>query len=93
MIVTEDVSEPDNTTLNYCVEFCNFLRGGEQAKLQYNQSSETFSCQCFDYSKELILNKEITARDLELYQQKKVKWENMPIIGVTITIPTARTTK
>ena len=79
IILNEDIPKPDNTTLNYCTEFCNFVRGGEQAKLQYNQSSENFSCQCFDYSKELILNKEITARDLELYEKKKVKWEKMPI--------------
>lgn len=78
-ILNESIPEPDNITINFCTEFCNFVRGGEQAKLQYNLSSETFSCQCFDYSKEIILTKEIAARDLELYGQKKVRWEKMPI--------------
>ncbi len=76
---SKTVPSPNNTTLNFCQEYCYFVRGGETHKLEYNQSSESFFCQCFDYSKDLVSNKEITSRDLELYKKKKVQWEKMPI--------------
>lgn len=77
--VEQFIPEADNTTLNFCREFCYFVRGGEKHNLEYNQSSEKFFCQCFDYSKELLVSKEITERDLELYTQKLVYWEDLPI--------------
>ncbi|HLD40284.1 MAG TPA: matrixin family metalloprotease [Candidatus Nanoarchaeia archaeon] len=69
----------DNTTLNYCTDFCYFVRGGETSKLEFNQSDNGFNCKCYDYGKNLLISKNITARDLELYKRKKVQWENMPI--------------
>ncbi len=73
------IPSPNNITINFCQEFCYFVRGGEHNKLEYNESNEKFFCQCFDYSKELLVSKEVTTRDLELYQKKKVQWEKMPL--------------
>ena len=80
----KEIPNADNKTINFCTEYCYFVRGGEQSKLKFNESSEKFFCQCFDYEKNLIIKKEITEQDLELYQQKKVKWENMPITYLII---------
>ncbi len=77
--IKETIHQPDNVTLNYCQEFCYFVRSGEQSALKYNQNNQTFSCQCFDYGKELLVSKEITERDLALYGKKMVQWESMPI--------------
>lgn len=73
------IPKADNTTLNFCQEFCYFVKGGEHAISEYNQSSERFFCQCLDYSKKLVITKEITDRDLELYKQKLVYWKDLPI--------------
>lgn len=82
--VTETSAEqsiplPNNTTLNFCREFCYFVRGGETYTLEYNQSSKKYSCRCFDYSTELVVRKGITDRDLELYEKNLVYWEDLPI--------------
>ncbi|MDO8511399.1 MAG: matrixin family metalloprotease [Nanoarchaeota archaeon] len=70
---------PDNTTIYFCKDYCSFVQGGENDKLEYNQSDKSFFCTCSDYSGELAAKTEITPRDLKLYGQKKVWWENMPI--------------
>lgn len=75
----QPLPQADNTTLNFCQEFCYFVKGGEHTKLEYNQSSEKFFCQCFDYRKELVVTKEITDRNLELYKKKLVYWTELPI--------------
>ena len=78
-LINETIPQPDNVTINYCQVFCYFVWGGEQPKLEYDKKNQTFSCQCFDYGKELLISKEITERDLALYQKKMVQWESMPI--------------
>ncbi len=77
--VNEIIPPPDNPTINYCTDFCHFVKGGDHATYDYNKSSERFSCQCFDYEKSLIVKKEITPRDLELYRKRLSFWQKMPI--------------
>ena len=75
----QTIPKADNTTINFCKDYCSFVQGGENDKLEYNQSNESFFCTCSDYSGELAAKTEITSRNLELYGQKKVWWEDMPI--------------
>ena len=77
--IAEIIPKADNTTINYCRDYCTFVQGGEQDRLEYNQSNKSFFCSCSDYSNELAAKTEITTRDLKLYSQKKIWWEKMPI--------------
>ena len=77
--ITEIIPKADDTTISYCRDYCTFVQGGEKDRLEYNQSDKSFFCSCSDYSGELAAKTEITPRDLELYSQKKIWWENMPI--------------
>lgn len=77
--LNETIPAPGNTTISYCTEFCQFVRRGDHAVYDYNESSKRFSCQCYDYEKSLLVKKEITPRDLELYRRKLLYWQSMPI--------------
>lgn len=78
--VEESLSpEPDNTTISYCHDYCSFVQGGENKKIEYNESSRSFFCYCSDYQNEIAAETEITERDLRLYGQKKIWWEQMPV--------------
>ncbi|MEK6809444.1 MAG: hypothetical protein AABY40_02115, partial [Nanoarchaeota archaeon] len=70
---------PDNTTASFCKDYCNFVQGGENHKLEYNQSSGLFFCTCSDYQYELAAKTDITERSLGLYRQKKIWWEHLPV--------------
>ena len=76
---TLNVPLPDNNTVNYCHDFCSFVQGGENDKIEYNQSSTLFMCSCSDYAHELAVKSEITPRDLQLYSQRKIWWADTPI--------------
>ncbi len=79
-LITESLSPgPDNSTINYCRDYCSFVQGGENERLEYNESSRSFFCYCSDYQNELAAKTEISWRDLKLYSQKKIWWGQMPI--------------
>ena len=79
-VITEpEFPIPDNTTISFCKDYCSFVQGGENDELGYNESNDSFVCTCSDYSNELAAKTEITPRDLKLYAQKKIWWENLPI--------------
>lgn len=73
------IPDPDNTTLNFCKDYCSFVHGGENEKVEYNSSTDGFFCTCSDYSLDLASKTEITERYLELYSKKKIWWDDNPI--------------
>ncbi len=70
---------PDNDTINYCHDYCSLVHGGENDKVEYNQSNGLFFCSCSDFQGYLAAKTEMTGRDLELYSKKKVWWPELPV--------------
>jgi hypothetical protein len=71
--------QPDNKTINYCRDYCSYVQGGENDKVEYNKTSNRFYCTCSDYQYELAVKTEIAPRDLNLYAHKKIWWDDLPI--------------